>query len=150
LELVIHIAKPYKAGSTVDDLVDSMALGIDFTLRDLQSKLKAKGQPWLAAKGFLHSAPISEFRAFTGARKLADTEFALRKNGKEVQRGNVSRMIFDLQQIIDYTAAHFGLGPGDIIFTGTPEGVGPACDGDKLELLWGDESMGRATVRMTP
>jgi 2-keto-4-pentenoate hydratase/2-oxohepta-3-ene-1,7-dioic acid hydratase in catechol pathway len=63
-ELIIHIARPYEAGIRVDELVDRYALGIDFTLRDVQAELKKKGHPWLAAKGFRHSAPISAFRAF--------------------------------------------------------------------------------------
>jgi 2-keto-4-pentenoate hydratase/2-oxohepta-3-ene-1,7-dioic acid hydratase in catechol pathway len=148
-ELVILIDKPYSGGSDPDDLIGGMALGLDLTLRDVQSELKKKGHPWLAAKGFIRSAPITGFRPFPGVRALAERDFILLKNGKEAQRGNVSRMIFSLRDIIDFTAAHFGLGPGDIIFTGTPEGVAPVADGDRLELLWGDETWGSVRVKLS-
>ncbi|MCY9664075.1 fumarylacetoacetate hydrolase family protein [Paenibacillus alginolyticus] len=147
-ELVLHIAKPYTEGIQVDDIVDKYALGIDFTLRDVQNVIKKKGQPWLPAKGFLKSAPISTFRPFPGASKLAESNFQLRQNGQVVQNGNISNMIFDLQTIIDYIAKHYGLGAGDIIFTGTPEGVGPVHQGDRLELLWGEEVFGAVTIKM--
>lgn len=145
-ELVIHIGKPYVQGITVDELVDGYALGIDFTLRDVQSVIKKKGAPWLPAKGFLGSAPISEFRPFPGVDALRETNFQLRINGSTVQNGNINRMIFDLQTIVDFIARNFGLGEGDIIYTGTPEGVGPVHNGDRLELLWGEESFGAITV----
>lgn len=147
-EIVIHIAKPYTPGSEPDELIGEMALGLDLTLRDVQSELKAKGHPWLAAKGFLRSAPITGFRPFPGVRALADRDFVLLKNGQPVQRGNASRMIFDLRRIIDFTAAHFGLGRGDVIFTGTPEGVGPVADGDRLQLFWGEEEWGSCRVKL--
>ncbi|MGG1518395.1 fumarylacetoacetate hydrolase family protein [Paenibacillus oryzisoli] len=147
-ELVLHIAKSYEAGASVDALVDSYALGIDFTLRDVQSVIKKKGQPWLPAKGFLNSAPLSDWRPFPGAAKLAERNFQLRLNGTIVQDGNIGNMIFDLQTIVDYIAKHYGLGPGDIIYTGTPEGVGPVQSGDRLELLFGEESFGAFTVTM--
>lgn len=147
-ELVLHIAKPYTEGIRVDEIVDKYALGIDFTLRDVQNVIKKKGQPWLPAKGFLKSAPISTFRPFPGASKLAEANFQLRQNGQVVQNGNISNMIFDLQTIIDYIAKHYGLGAGDIIYTGTPEGVGPVHQGDRLELIWGEEVFGAVTINM--
>jgi fumarylpyruvate hydrolase len=145
-ELVLHAGKPYKPGITVDEIIDQFALGIDFTLRDVQSGIKKKGQPWLPAKGFLRSAPITEFVPFPGAAVLEQTDFQLLKNGKAVQRGNIKNMIFNLQTLIDFIAVHYGLGEGDIIYTGTPEGVGPAEHGDRLELLWGDQSFGAFIV----
>lgn len=147
-ELVIRIGRPYEPGLTVDELVDGMAFGIDFTLRDVQSAIKAKGLPWLPAKGFLRSAPLGPWFAFPGMANLAERDFTLLKNGVEVQRGNVSRMIFNLQRIIDYCAAHYGLGQGDLIFTGTPEGVGPVADNDRMELFWGEEHAGSFTVSL--
>ncbi|KRF43386.1 fumarylacetoacetate hydrolase family protein [Paenibacillus sp. Soil787] len=147
-ELVLHIAKPYTEGIQVDEIVDKYALGIDFTLRDVQNVIKKKGQPWLPAKGFLNSAPISTFRPFPGASKLSETNFQLRQNGQVVQNGNISNMIFNLQTIIDYIAKHYGLGAGDIIYTGTPEGVGPVHQGDRMELLWGEEVFGAVTINM--
>ncbi|KRF03823.1 fumarylacetoacetate hydrolase [Paenibacillus sp. Soil766] len=147
-ELVLHIAKPYIDGMKVDDIVDQYALGIDFTLRDVQNVIKKKGQPWLPAKGFLKSAPITAFRPFPGASELMKSNFQLRQNGQVIQDGNISHMIFDLQTIIDYIAKHYGLGPGDIIFTGTPEGVGPVHNGDHLELLWGEEQFGAFSIHL--
>ncbi|MDR6548884.1 fumarylacetoacetate hydrolase family protein [Paenibacillus qinlingensis] len=147
-ELVVHIAKPYTQGIKVDEIVDQYALGIDFTLRDVQNVIKKKGQPWLPAKGFLKSAPITDFRPFPGASELTKSNFQLFQNEQVVQDGNISHMIFDLQTIIDYVAKHYGLGPGDIIFTGTPEGVGPVKDGDRLELLWGEEQFGASSIRI--
>ncbi|CAM4212878.1 FAA hydrolase family protein [Paenibacillus macerans] len=149
-ELVLRIGRGYEPGITVDELVDVMAFGIDFTLRDVQSELKKKGHPWTAAKGFLHSAPLTPYIAFPGAAETAQEDFVLRKNGEIVQRGNISRMIFSLQQIVDYIAEHYGLGEGDLIFTGTPEGVGPACQGDKLELAYGLRTLGSCVVETGP
>jgi fumarylpyruvate hydrolase len=148
-ELVLRVGKDYKQGMKVDELVDGMALGIDFTLRDVQSVIKKKGHPWLPAKGFLNSAPLSEFHAFPGFEAVKQTEFSLLKNGEEAQRGNLNDMIFDLQVIIDFIAKHFGLGEGDIIFTGTPEGVAAVQSGDVLELVWGDESYGKFTISLS-
>lgn len=147
-ELVLHIGSAYVPGKRADELVDRMAFGLDLTLRDVQSVIKSKGTPWLPAKGFLRSAPLGGWMPFPGTASLADRDFTLRKNGTEVQRGNVSRMIFDIQTIIDYCAAHYGIGPGDIIFTGTPEGVGPVKNGDRFELAWGGEAAGSCVIKL--
>lgn len=147
-ELVLHIAGDYKPGIRADELIDRMAFGIDFTLRDVQSAIKSKGLPWLPAKGFLRAAPLGGWLPFPGTAALAEKDFTLRKNGVEVQRGNVSRMIFDVQTIVDYCAAHYGLGAGDVIFTGTPEGVGPVGDGDRFELHWSGEPAGDCIIRL--
>ncbi|AWB46859.1 fumarylacetoacetate hydrolase [Paenibacillus sp. CAA11] len=145
-ELVIRVARPYEPGISIDELVDVMALGIDFTLRDVQTELKKKGHPWTAAKGFLNSAPMTPYIAFPGIETLEQHEFTLLKNGQEVQRGNVKNMIFSLQQIADYIAEYYGLGEGDLIFTGTPEGVGPARAGDQLELCWDGKLLGSCSI----
>lgn len=147
-ELVLHIGQAYKPGMQVDELVDKLAFGIDFTLRDVQSTIKAKGLPWLPAKGFLRSAPVGRWLSFPGTAALASKDFTLHKNGVEVQRGNVSRMIFDARTVIDYCARHYGLGAGDVIFTGTPEGVGPVADQDHLVLHWGSEQVGDCVIRL--
>lgn len=145
-ELVIRISRSYEPGLRADELVDGLAFGIDFTLRDVQSAVKKKGQPWLPAKGFLNSAPLSAFRPFPGVELLAEKEFALLKNGAEAQRGNVRNMIFDLQTILDFVGTRYGLGEGDIVFTGTPEGVGPVAAGDRLEIVWGEEPVGSIVI----
>ncbi|GAA0133823.1 fumarylacetoacetate hydrolase family protein [Paenibacillus sp. YSY-4.3] len=147
-ELVLRIGREYTPGIAVDDLVDVVAFGIDFTLRDVQNKLKDKGHPWTAAKAFLNSAPLTPYMAFPGVEDTAAQDFVLRKNGEVVQRGNIKNMIFPLQQIVDYIAKNYGLGEGDLIFTGTPEGVGPVVDGDKLELDYGGQVLGSCTVQL--
>lgn len=148
VELVFHIKRPYEPGIKVDDLVDQIAIGIDFTLRDLQTELKGKGYPWVLAKGFRNSAVITSWQPFAGLKDLLEVDFSLDKNGKEVQRGKMKNMIFDLQTIIDYTALHLGLGQGDIIFSGTPAGVGPVFDGDQLLCKLADKELGSCIIRI--
>jgi fumarylpyruvate hydrolase len=147
-ELVVRARREHQSGNSAEGLFGAFALGLDLTLRDVQSGLKAKGHPWLAAKGFLRSAPIGPFRSCTSLQEMKEREFTLQKNGTEVQRGHIRDMIFDLQTIADYVAERYGLGEGDIIYTGTPAGVGPVADGDRLELFWGDDSSGSVTIRI--
>jgi 2-keto-4-pentenoate hydratase/2-oxohepta-3-ene-1,7-dioic acid hydratase in catechol pathway len=146
-EIVIRMGKPYEKGIKVDDIVESIAIGIDFTLRDVQSELKKKGHPWLLAKGFPNSAIVSKFIPFPGIEEMKQNDFSLIKNEEKVQQGNITTMIFDLQTIIDFTALNFGLGEGDLIFTGTPEGVGPVNDNDHLTLLWGNSILGECFIK---
>lgn len=145
-ELVIHIERDYEQGLSVNDLVDVMALGIDFTLRDVQQVIKEKGHPWTAAKGFKSSAPLTSFVPFPGMEELPSSDFTVVKNKVEVQRGNASDMIFSLQNIVDFIGLHYGLGKGDIIFTGTPAGVGPVFSSDQFELWWGDQQLGSCVI----
>lgn len=147
-ELVIHVSKEYQKGMKIDELVGRFSLGIDFTLRDVQGELKKKGYPWLLAKGFPGSALLCQFREFPGVEECQKIDFSLFKNNERVQRGNIKDMIFDLQTIVDFTAEHFGLGPGDIIYTGTPAGVGTISDGDHLSLHWGDEAIGECRIKL--
>ncbi|CAG7625427.1 putative protein YcgM [Paenibacillus solanacearum] len=147
-ELVLRIGRDYEPGLTVNELVDGMALGIDFTLRDVQSVLKKKGHPWLPAKGFRNSAALTPFHSFPGFEEVKQVEYTLVKNGMEVQRGNLNDMIFDFQTVIDYIARHYGLGAGDIIYTGTPAGVAAVKDGDRYILYWGTEAFGAFTARL--
>jgi fumarylpyruvate hydrolase len=147
-ELVLHIGKTYNKGIPVDDLVDRFALGIDFTLRDVQNELKKKGHPWMSAKAFLRSAPIGPFFPFPGEEETKHTDFSLLINGVEVQRGNTKGMIFNLQAIVDYCGEHYGLGPGDLIYTGTPAGVGSVGNGDHLRLQWGNQQAGECIIEI--
>lgn len=146
-EIVIRMGKPYEKGIKVADIVESMVIGIDFTLRDIQSELKKKGHPWLLAKGFPNSAIVSKFIPFPGIEEMKSVDFYLLKNGEKVQQGNSKNMLFDLQTIIDFTALNFGLGEGDLIYTGTPEGVGPVNDNDHLTLLWGNSKLGECIIK---
>jgi fumarylpyruvate hydrolase len=148
LELVVHINKTFEKGMKVDDVVDRMCLGLDLTLRDVQTELKQKGHPWLRAKGFRNSAVVTTGRPFPGLEGLGSVDFRMLKNGEEVQRGNIRDMVFDLQALFEFTAEHFGLGAGDLMFTGTPAGVGPLHDGDHLELFWGEKLLGSCTIRL--
>lgn len=145
-ELVLQLGSHYEPGMSLAESISGFAFGIDFTLRDVQSVIKQKGHPWTAAKGFKNSAPITPFLPFPGMEALLQHDFTLLKNGQVVQRGNLSNLIFSLQVVADYIAEHYGLGAGDIIFTGTPEGVGPTVRGDILELQWGNESQGSCRI----
>ncbi|SHI25694.1 fumarylacetoacetate hydrolase family protein [Desulfosporosinus lacus] len=148
-ELVFHINRRYEPGIKVDDLVDQMAIGIDFTLRDVQTELKGKGYPWVLAKGFMNSAVITSWQPFVGLKALMELDFSLEKNGQEVQRGNMKNVIFDLPTIIEYTARHLGLDRGDIIFTGTPAGVGPVLDGDHFVCKLADKELGNCIIKLS-
>lgn len=148
-ELVIRLGENYEQGIQVDDIVDSMAIGLDLTLRDVQGELKKKGHPWLLAKGFPNAAVIGDFLTFPGEKECKESDFVLLKNGEQAQRGNTKQMIFDLQTLIDYCGMHLGAGEGDIIFTGTPEGVGPISNGDHMEFIWDDKPLGHCTFRLS-
>jgi 2-keto-4-pentenoate hydratase/2-oxohepta-3-ene-1,7-dioic acid hydratase in catechol pathway len=117
---------------------DEVGLGIDFTARDLQNALKAKGLPWEKAKGFDHSAVIG--KTFPKQHfQLHEQEFHLVKNGETVQQGNTKNMIHPIDAIISYVSHFFALKKGDLVFTGTPAGVGPVKAGDKLTGFLGDQ-----------
>lgn len=134
VELVLKIGKngKYVQPEFAADYISEIALGIDFTARDLQSKCKEKGQPWEIAKGFDGSAVISPFLSIDQVNRKA-IEFELHKNGEKVQKGNSKDMIFSFEDIIVYTSQFFKLQMGDLIYTGTPAGVGPVEIGDRLE-----------------
>ncbi len=115
-----------------------LALGVDFTARDLQSECISKGLPWEIAKGFDYSAPISKFFPLSGFKDIHNLNFRLEQNGKTVQTGNTNMMIFPIEQIIAYVSKFMTLKTGDLIFTGTPAGVGPVKIGDHLEAFLED------------
>ncbi|MCU0371878.1 MAG: fumarylacetoacetate hydrolase family protein [Ignavibacteria bacterium] len=108
------------------------AIGIDLTLRDIQTKAKAKGLPWLTSKGFLTSAPVSQIILKENINEPANMNFTLKINNELRQTGNTSNMIFGIHKLVSYISHIFGLNKGDLIFTGTPEGVGVLMKGDKL------------------
>ncbi len=135
VEIVLRISKQ---GKHIDEkfahkYFNSIALGIDFTARDVQTKLKEKGLPWDIAKGFDGSAPISEFYPISNFADLSNLTFSLLQNGEEKQLGNTNMMLFDFPFIISHLSKYFTLKVGDLIFTGTPKGVGPIAIGDHLE-----------------
>lgn len=134
VEVIIRICKEGKhiEEQHAHKYFDKIGLGIDFTARDLQSKAKEKGLPWAIAKGFNGSAPISAWVEKSSFSNLEDLNFSLLVNGDKKQEGNTSMMIFTIPFIISYLSRFFTLKTGDIIFTGTPAGVGPVKIGDRL------------------
>lgn len=120
---------------------DAVGLGIDFTARDIQSKHKEKGLPWELAKAFDHSAVISNLISKEEFENLSDINFSLKKNEEIVQVGNTKDMIFDIDTLIVYISKFITLRKGDLIYTGTPAGVGPILIGDKFEGYIGDKLM---------
>jgi 2-keto-4-pentenoate hydratase/2-oxohepta-3-ene-1,7-dioic acid hydratase in catechol pathway len=141
VEVVIHIGKPYKEGIAVEELVDNMTIGIDLTYRDLLNEAKKRGKPWIPAKGFPNSATIGKWLHYS-KEFSEENDFKLLINGKTQQIGNIKNMIFSLQTLIDFIGQNYGLGKGDIIYTGTPEGIGTLADGDVVEVQWGNENLG--------
>jgi acylpyruvate hydrolase len=133
LEIVLRISKNGKAiqPEFAHRYYDKIALGIDFTARDLQDDLKAKGQPWEIAKGFDGSAVLSDFVPLSNYNSSA-INFHLTKNGETVQTGTTQDLIFTFDTLISYISKFFTLQQGDYIYTGTPAGVGPVKIGDKL------------------
>lgn len=112
---------------------DHVGLGIDFTARDIQEACKAKGHPWERAKAFDGSAVVSkQFIALDELGPIDNLAFYLEKNGQEVQRGNTADMLFHVDEIIAYVSQYMTLKIGDLIYTGTPAGVGPVAIGDTL------------------
>lgn len=112
---------------------DEIGLGIDFTARDVQAKLKEKGLPWEKAKAFDGSAVIGEFLPKSDITSLENISFELKNNGATVQMGNTSHMLWKIDELISYVSQYFTLKIGDIIFTGTPEGVAVVKTEDVLE-----------------
>lgn len=112
---------------------DSVGLGIDFTARDLQHELASKGQPWEICKAFDYSAAVSKLMPLTDLPPVKDMTFSLKVNGEERQKASASEMLHSIDSIISYVSRFFSLRIGDLIFTGTPTGVGPVKEGDRLE-----------------
>lgn len=125
-----------------------IGLGIDFTARDIQRECKAKGLPWEKAKGFDGSAILgTKFVDKTSFENLNNIEFSLNKNGEQVQLGNTKDMMFNFDKIITYVSQFYTLKIGDLIYTGTPAGVGPVQIGDKLEGFIEKEQLIRLAIK---
>jgi acylpyruvate hydrolase len=134
LEVVLKVAKEGKhiAEKFASKYYDEIGLGIDFTARDIQAEHKEKGLPWELAKAFDHSAAVSEFLPKEEFANLSDLDFELKINNEIRQKGNTSLMLFSYDYIISFVSKYITLKKGDLIFTGTPEGVGQVHPGDKL------------------
>jgi 2-keto-4-pentenoate hydratase/2-oxohepta-3-ene-1,7-dioic acid hydratase in catechol pathway len=134
VEVLVRIKK---VGKHIDQkfaykYYDEIGLGIDFTARDLQSKLKEKGLPWEKVKGFDGAAVIGKWLPKTEFRDWADLDFSLSKNGEYVQQGSTKLMLWNIDELISYVSRFFMLKKGDILFTGTPAGVGKIETNDYL------------------
>lgn len=148
IELVLKISK---AGKHIQEefahkYYSEIGLGIDFTARDIQQKCKEKGLPWEKAKAFDNSAPIG---GFVNKEKLQlnAIQFELKINGQTKQLGNSKDLIFSFDKVISYISQFVSLKVGDLIYTGTPEGVGPVKIGDKLEGFLNGESLLKLDIR---
>lgn len=140
-ELVFHISRLGKniAPKFAHRYYDAVTVGIDFTARDIQAEARRTGNPWDISKGFDYSAPIGRFVPLPEMPPKADNiEFSMRLNGVPAQQGNSRDMIFSIDRIIAYVSQFYTLKIGDIIFTGTPAGVGPVKIGDHIEGFIGD------------
>jgi len=134
LEVVLKICKNgrHVQPDFASGYYEQIGLGIDFTARDIQDRCKEKGHPWEIAKGFDHSAVVSSFFPLSDYDR-SSIRFEMKKNGVSVQNGDTGDLIFKFDFLIEYVSQFFKLQMGDLIFTGTPAGVGPVIVGDHLE-----------------
>ena len=142
-ELVLKISK---MGKCIDEkfasrYYDQITVGLDITARDLQNEARQKGLPWFLCKGFDSSAPMGDFVDKNNYDTINDIDFSLKINGNEVQHGNTKNMIFNCDKIVSYISQFVTLKVGDLIMTGTPEGVGKLNIGDHLEGFIKDQQV---------
>ncbi len=143
IEIVLRICK---LGRSIAEkyayrYYDQLTLGVDMTARDLQSYLSSSGMPWDISKSFDGAAPVGEFIPVNEAGDVNNIAFRLEKNSETVQAGNTSGLIFNFDMIISYVSGFFTLKTGDLIFTGTPSGVGPVQRNDRLTGYIGDRKV---------
>ncbi|MFN4313189.1 MAG: fumarylacetoacetate hydrolase family protein [Chitinophagaceae bacterium] len=148
-ELVIRISKngKYIQEKFASKYYDAITVGIDFTARDIQNELKAKGLPWEKAKAWDNSAVIGKWKPLTEIKNRKELKFGLYKNKELVQNGNSANMIHQFDEIVSYISNFFSVNIGDVIFTGTPAGVGEAVVGDELEGFIEDENLFKLEVK---
>lgn len=142
-ELVLRVCKngKYIQERHASNYYNGITVGIDFTARDIQNELKAKGLPWEKAKAFDNSAAVGKFVDTTPALNRKNINFSLLKNKEEVQKGNSGQMIFSFDALIANISNYFSLNIGDLIFTGTPAGVGECVVGDILEAFFEKDNL---------
>jgi fumarylpyruvate hydrolase len=135
VELVVAIGKGGSNIAAADALqhIYGYAVGLDMTRRDLQNDMKKQGRPWCIGKGFEHSAPLGPITPAAQAGAINSAEIALQVNGQDRQRSTVAKLIWNIAETIEQLSAAWTLQPGDLIFTGTPEGVGAVVRGDLLQ-----------------
>lgn len=136
VEIVVRMGREGRVTTEEDALssIDAITVGLDLTLRDVQGELKKKGLPWEAAKAFEQSAPVGDFIPHDGSLDLKDISFGCKVNGTERQRGNTGKMIFSIPTLLVELSKIWLLRPGDLVYTGTPSGVGPLEIGDTIEI----------------
>lgn len=134
-EIVLRVCKngKYIQDRHAGKYYDAITTGIDFTARDIQNDLKSKGLPWERAKAWDNSAVVGTWIPVTELKNKYDINFSLQKNKEQVQKGNTKDMIFAFDEIVSFISNYFSINIGDLIFTGTPAGVGEAVVGDVLE-----------------
>ncbi len=135
-----HIQKEF-----AHNYYNQISIGIDFTARDIQKVCKKKGHPWEIAKAFDQSAPVGKFIAYPD--HMDSIQFTLKKNGSVIQRGDTNDLIFGFDILLSYISQRFTLHTGDLIFTGTPAGVGPVQIGDIFEGYIGEEYLLRCEIK---
>ncbi|MBL7963263.1 MAG: fumarylacetoacetate hydrolase family protein [Flavobacteriales bacterium] len=144
VEVVVAIGKRCRNVSARDamDYVEGLTIGLDLTARDVQEELKRKGLPWEKAKAYDGSAVVAQRRIGVGLVDLEKgVDFRLLRNGAVVQQGRTNDMVHPIPDLIAYASKYMTLEPGDLLFTGTPEGVGPLAPGDKLDAFLGEEHL---------
>ena len=148
-ELVLRVCKngKYINERNASNYYNGITVGIDFTARDLQNIAKEKGLPWEKAKAFDNSAAIGKFLDLTPDQKKANFTFKLLVNNQEMQRGNSADMVFKFDNLVAQISNYFSLNIGDIIFTGTPAGVGECVVGDELEAFLGNQSLLKLDIK---
>ena len=149
IEIIVKISKvgKYIEPKFANKYYDEISVGIDFTARDLQNKLKAKGLPWEKAKAFDGSAVVGEFLPKSQFSSLENITFELMNNKKTVQKGNTSHMLWKIDELVSYVSQFFTLKIGDIIFTGTPEGVAAVKPDDVLEGFLEGQQLFRIQIK---
>jgi 2-keto-4-pentenoate hydratase/2-oxohepta-3-ene-1,7-dioic acid hydratase in catechol pathway len=148
-ELVLRISKngKYIQERFANKYYDALTVGIDFTARDIQNELKEKGLPWEKAKAWDNSAVIGKWVPFANLKNKKDVNFSLFKNKELVQKGSSALMINTFDSVVAYISNYFSVNIGDLIFTGTPAGVGECVVGDELEGFMEEESMFQLEVK---
>lgn len=148
-ELVLRISKngKYVQEKFASKYYDAVSVGIDFTARDIQNELKAKGLPWEKAKAWDNSAVIGKWVPLADIKNKKSINFGMYKNGELVQQGTSANMIHNFDSIVSYISNYFSVNIGDLIYTGTPAGVGEVVVGDELEGILEDNSMFKLEVK---
>ena len=148
-ELVLRISKngKYISEESASSFFDAITVGIDFTARDIQNELKKKGLPWEKAKAWDNSAVVGKWKMIDATIDNTNINFSMTKNGEVVQKGNSNQMMHDFNKIIAHISTYFSLNIGDMIFTGTPAGVGEIVVGEELEGFFENESLFKIKVQ---